>query len=117
MLGRSRGRCGLRRAASIGKDQKAEEPRESSHQSVPPQGTGPEQARPDAVIIATPRRVFIEPLGRLGAVASAERTFSLLTQVAGRAGRGELLGEVVVQTFTPHSPSITVLKRTARIIR
>ncbi|HWB05041.1 MAG TPA: primosomal protein N' [Verrucomicrobiales bacterium] len=37
---------------------------------------------------------------------AGERTFSLLTQVAGRAGRGELLGEVVVQTFTPHSPSI-----------
>ena len=37
---------------------------------------------------------------------AGERTFQLLTQVAGRAGRGEILGEVVVQTFTPHSPSI-----------
>ena len=37
---------------------------------------------------------------------AGERTFSLLTQVAGRAGRGELLGEVVVQTFTPHSPAV-----------
>lgn len=37
---------------------------------------------------------------------ASERTFSLLTQVAGRAGRGELLGEVIVQTFTPHSPAI-----------
>jgi primosomal protein N' (replication factor Y) len=37
---------------------------------------------------------------------AGERTFQLLTQVAGRAGRGEVLGEVVVQTFTPHSPSI-----------
>jgi primosomal protein N' (replication factor Y) len=37
---------------------------------------------------------------------AGERTFGLLTQVAGRAGRGELLGEVIVQTFTPHSPSI-----------
>ncbi len=37
---------------------------------------------------------------------AGERTFSLLVQVAGRAGRGELLGEVIVQTFTPHSPSI-----------
>ena len=37
---------------------------------------------------------------------AGERTFSLLTQVAGRAGRGERLGEVVVQTFTPHTPSI-----------
>ena len=37
---------------------------------------------------------------------AGERTFQLLTQVAGRAGRGELEGEVVIQTFTPHSPSI-----------
>ncbi|MFK5922996.1 MAG: primosomal protein N' [Verrucomicrobiota bacterium] len=37
---------------------------------------------------------------------AGERTFQLLTQVAGRAGRGELSGEVVVQTFTPHHPSI-----------
>ena len=37
---------------------------------------------------------------------AGERTFQLLTQVAGRAGRGEVEGEVLVQTFTPHSPSI-----------
>jgi primosomal protein N' (replication factor Y) (superfamily II helicase) len=37
---------------------------------------------------------------------SGERTFQLLTQVAGRAGRGVLEGEVIVQTCTPHSPSI-----------
>ena len=37
---------------------------------------------------------------------AAERTFQLLTQVAGRAGRGELSGEVVVQTFTPYHPAI-----------
>ncbi len=37
---------------------------------------------------------------------AGERTFQLLTQVAGRAGRSELEGEVIVQTFTPHSPSI-----------
>jgi primosomal protein N' (replication factor Y) len=37
---------------------------------------------------------------------AGERTFSLLTQVAGRAGRGELLGEVVIQTFAPHAPAI-----------
>ena len=35
-----------------------------------------------------------------------ERTFQLLTQVAGRAGRGEVEGEVLVQTFTPFSPAI-----------
>ena len=37
---------------------------------------------------------------------SGERTFQLLTQVAGRAGRGEMEGEVLIQTFTPHSPSV-----------
>jgi len=37
---------------------------------------------------------------------AGERIFQLLTQVAGRAGRGEMEGEVVVQAFTPESPSI-----------
>lgn len=37
---------------------------------------------------------------------AGERTFQLLTQVAGRAGRGETEGEVYVQSFTPFSPSI-----------
>ena len=37
---------------------------------------------------------------------ASERTFQLLTQVAGRSGRGPLEGEVIIQTFTPHAPSI-----------
>ena len=45
---------------------------------------------------------------------AGERTFSLLTQVAGRAGRGELKGEVIVQTSTPHSPSIQFATTTTR---
>ena len=32
---------------------------------------------------------------------SGERTFSLLSQVAGRAGRGEKKGEVILQTYNP----------------
>ena len=35
---------------------------------------------------------------------AGERTFQLLTQVAGRAGRGDVEGEVFVQSFTPFSP-------------
>ena len=38
---------------------------------------------------------------RLPDYRSRERTFSLLTQVAGRAGRGESRGRVVVQTYSP----------------
>ena len=38
---------------------------------------------------------------------ASERTFNLLTQVAGRAGRGELGGEVIIQTYAPRHYAIT----------
>jgi len=37
---------------------------------------------------------------------SPELTFQLLTQVAGRAGRAELPGEVIIQTFLPDHPTL-----------
>jgi primosomal protein N' (replication factor Y) len=42
---------------------------------------------------------------------AAERTFQLLTQVAGRAGRGERTGEAIVQTLYPEHYSIDAARR------
>jgi primosomal protein N' (replication factor Y) len=42
---------------------------------------------------------------------AGERTFQLLTQVAGRAGRGDVEGEVIVQAFTPFHPAIQFARR------
>jgi primosomal protein N' (replication factor Y) len=42
---------------------------------------------------------------------AGERTFQLLTQVAGRSGRGDVEGEVVVQAFTPFHPAIQYARR------
>ena len=42
---------------------------------------------------------------------AAERTFSLITQVVGRAGRGEKGGRAIIQTFTPDNDVITCAAR------
>ena len=42
---------------------------------------------------------------------SYERTFSLLTQVVGRAGRGEYTGRAIIQTYTPENPVITLASK------
>ncbi|QAT40143.1 primosomal protein N' [Clostridium sp. JN-9] len=42
---------------------------------------------------------------------SSERTFQLLTQVSGRAGRGKKKGEVIIQTYSPEDKSIQCAAR------
>jgi primosomal protein N' (replication factor Y) len=42
---------------------------------------------------------------------ASEHTFQLLTQVAGRAGRGELASQVVIQTYSPSHPAIQASQR------
>ncbi len=42
---------------------------------------------------------------------AAERTFQLVTQVAGRTGRGERGGRVIVQTYSPDHPAILAAQR------
>ncbi len=41
---------------------------------------------------------------------SSERTFELISQAAGRSGRGERLGKVIIQTFNPDNETIKAVK-------
>ena len=42
---------------------------------------------------------------------AAERTFQLIVQVSGRAGRGDRAGEVIIQTSTPHAPPVQFARK------
>ncbi len=49
-----------------------------------------------------------------GDLRAAERTYQLLSQVAGRAGREERPGEALLQTYLPQSPVFSALKNSDR---
>jgi len=55
--------------------------------------------------------IFADMALHLPDFRAGERTFQLLTQVAGRAGRGDIEGEVFVQAFTPFHPAIQYARR------
>lgn len=60
----------------------------------------------DLPLIDTIGVVSADTMLHLPDFSAAERTFDLLVQVAGRAGRGDRPGRVIIQSYTPEHPAI-----------
>lgn len=55
--------------------------------------------------------IFADTALNLADFRATEYTFQILTQVAGRSGRGEVKGTVVIQTYSPRHPAIRAAAR------